>query len=456
MDLITKLQNMSQPRILPLKSGHDKTLSDFWDNFVAPMLPNPRIVKQWYELLLRYINDDDAVFAIRNFGSVSNKDDYISLRRGFYNTTDNGYSLFYTDNFFTAYFAKMAIDSYIPDYYEFKELMLSRQFPARFGPYDSKYEQPKAAYDITGKNGKDPMFVSNGYKIAHLFDVGTALFMNGRNFGIKEICDKYCPRGDYGDWKKDTDKYGDFYVRRLGKLDDTARKFFMAHFLRMTCPLNYVLTPKQNLHSTPVAKDIAEYSNFQRYAMKKFYEIYGDTYKDFVSNIMSNVNIDNLDVPDEDIDIEYGPQLNNKTMPKPTPAPRPTTTASTRNTLIAKESSLSKPSVNHMIALCKLSGYSTFPMTRYASLNASKDVYWLNPTEKDIRTGFTLFCYDTKNRLAHVFNIPGNDLDIKKLKTRNSVSGIKFNVEIRYNDKTFTDEKSGIRFDKYLVVTLKY
>lgn len=316
MNLIEKLKTIDKPLLPFLKKGYSKTIAEFWDDFVAPLLPDKEIVISMYEMLLKYIDDPDAVYAIRTFGSWSNKQrDNKELRRGFYNKTLNKYSFFYTDNFFAAYFCKMVMDGYVPDYNEFKQAMVSREFPARFGRYDKKFEKVKAAYSIDGKKGKDPLFSKNGYTIAHIINAGKNFFVNGKNMTIQQICNIYFPRGTYDDWKLEEDNYGKLYVRNLGYIEPIAREILKAHFLRFVCPLNYILTPGKNNHITETKvylDDIAESVELQQYAIKQFQKIYGKIYDDYMSKIMIAPikmveNCENLF-----IGIDYGYGIRNK------------------------------------------------------------------------------------------------------------------------------------------------
>lgn len=289
MNLTDKLSTLNKPDLPILKSGKNDKISDFWNDFIVPLLPDKNVVVEMYQLLLKYINDKDAVFAIRCFGSWPNKlHDNKELRRGFYNKTDSDYSFFYTDNFYAAYFCKMAIDGYVPDYDEFKHAMISRKFPARFGR-STKEERDRAAYSIDGSKGKDPLFTRNGYKIAHVFNAGKDYEINGENLTINNICSKYFPRGNYNDWNIEHDSYGQFYVRNLSISDPVALEILKAHFLRFVCPLNYVLTPGGKHHNTITKvpqNDIAECPELQQYAVEQFNKIYGDVYRDFLSRIM--------------------------------------------------------------------------------------------------------------------------------------------------------------------------
>ncbi|MCR5036152.1 MAG: hypothetical protein K6A73_02385 [Bacteroidales bacterium] len=289
MPLTQKLQTINVPALKQVTKGNAATIADFWNCFVAPLLPNPQVVKDWFNLLNKFVDDADAVLAIRCYFSWKHPKlkDSDTLRRGFYNLTDKDYTFFYTDNFFAAYFAKMAIDGYVPSYNEFKQCMLSREFPARFGP-SSSLERAQAAYSIDGKKGKDPGFCANGYKIAHIVDAGQDFCVAGQTMTIGDICEKYCDRGDYADWVLYSDQVGNFYARDL-QMDQAAKDLLIAHFLRFACPMNYILTPGPYHHLLGVKikyNDIAECEELQQYAMHKFYAIYGQDYVDFLKRIL--------------------------------------------------------------------------------------------------------------------------------------------------------------------------
>jgi hypothetical protein len=302
----------SQNRISQIQPGSDKTIDAFWTSFIK--LPDINVVKNWFKLLCDYVDQNDAVFALRvygNWASYKTKDDY-TLRRGFYNLTDKDYSFFYTDNFFAAYFAKMAVDNYVPTLSEFKTMMQTREFPARFGR-SASIERAKAAYSIDGKNGEDPGFNTNGYKIAHVVDSGKKIFSKGQIMTIGQICNKYCNRGDYKDWTLHNDSFGSFYARDL-KMDSAARELLVAHFLRFACPMNYIFTPKKDCHKLGVKvymNDIAECEELQQYAMRKFHSIYGVDYENYLDRIMLPPNLTLQSIPStaslgtKTIDIEY-------------------------------------------------------------------------------------------------------------------------------------------------------
>lgn len=317
----------SMPNVMaPFSDGSATTIADFWDSFVEPRLPNPQIVIELYNLLCQYVDDADAVFAIRCYGNWESdkaKDDY-TLRRGFYNLTDKGYSFFYTDNFYAAYFAKMAVDSYVPVYQEFKKHMISREFPARFGR-STQAERDRMAYSIDGKKGKDPGFARNGYKIAHVIDSGKGIYDLAGNhlLTIGDICGAYCARGNYNAWTVHKDVFGDFFARDLA-IDSSAKAFLIAHFLRFVCPMNYIFTPGKNNHILGVKvrmNDIAESEELQQYAMLKFHERFGTVYEDYLSRLLLPPAFELSNLPsinhlaNKVINIQYGKNMK-KTTPK--------------------------------------------------------------------------------------------------------------------------------------------
>ena len=295
MTLQDKLKNIANPKLPTWNDGSAGTIKDFWDTFVEPKLPDKDIVIKWYHTLLDYAINPNAVFVIRKYedrqgGLATN------LRRGFYNITNKGNRYFYTDNYFSHYFVKMAIDRFVPTLQEMIDMMNNRTFPARFGP-SCQEELDRAAYSIDGSLGKDPGFGKKDFKIAHIVDVGTDYLLSGEIKGLAAVCDQYAPRGNYNDWCQDG--LIQCYVRKLSITDHDSlvlKEFLKSHFLRLTCPMNYCLTPimsprkkSQSFNNSSISikkNDIAETPEFQDYAMYRFYLRYGEDYLDFLKQIM--------------------------------------------------------------------------------------------------------------------------------------------------------------------------
>ena len=340
MSLQEKLNLIREPRIPKIAVGSSQTIAEFWDAFVAPKLISAEYVQEWWSLLKRYIEEPDSLFAIRTFGNGRDWDR--DLRRGFYNiVTNDTYRFFYTDNFFTAYFFKMAYDRYVPSYEDFKETMISRKFPARFGR-SQQSERDKAAISLAGK---DPYVANAGYKISHIVNAGADIWNGEKLTKISAICKKFFPRGEYEDWTLHEDPSGNFYARDID-VDKEGKELLKAHFLRLTCPMNFILTPKRNLQQLSVhvrLNDIGESDQLQKYAMKKYHEIYGSIYEEFLSKIAMKPDFDINAIAstgDFRVGIQYGTNRAQAPRPAQTATGNTTQTRRTRARVEASQSEL--------------------------------------------------------------------------------------------------------------------
>ena len=320
-DKIIDIQKTSKLTEIPLGTAYD--FDEFWNNFIEPRLPKKSVVLAWHKLLMEYINEKDAVFFIRAFAGPSGNSDL--LRRGFYNTTNYGFSAFYGDNGCTAYFYSMAFDGYVPTLKEFEDVMKGRVFPCSY--IQTKSERAYAAYHY----GKNPGITTKGYKIAHVFS-------SGKNFDeascgyntIGDFCKKEFPRGESKEWSSTrTDVYGKYHYREIkikSMADaDRIRKFLVAHFLRTVHPINYFLVPKKagkrdrasNMKKTNIywyddsgilRDEIGENKDLILYVANKLKAIYGTAYDEFVSLIFP-LDVSLISAKNKIINAEYGPEL---------------------------------------------------------------------------------------------------------------------------------------------------
>lgn len=295
-----------------INAGNYLTIADFYKDFVKPCLPDTNSVIGWTNLLLEYVNQDNAVFSVRQFANwlkVSNSsqaDHTLAISKGLSSNVYNPYSLrrgfltefersklkyFFTDNFFAAYFMKMAFDGFVPSIGDLLKEMNDRTFPARFGLY-CKEEQAVAAFDITGNIAKDPGIKNAGYKIGHVIDSGKDYHAFGVTIDLAKICYHYFPRGNYQDWKSNS-----LYYRRLVRElnSDALLPYLKAHFLRFACPINYFLAPKPKNNGkiyheyhvgNTIKYDIAELPDLQEYIIGQFHLLYGKVYEDYLKAIM--------------------------------------------------------------------------------------------------------------------------------------------------------------------------
>ena len=305
MTIEEKINNINTTSELQkLENGTAKDFDELWNKVISPTLPSEQAVRGWHKLLMEYVKKEDAVFFIRAFGSYNSKTkDETILRRGFYNKTNNNFSVFYGDNFFTSYFYSMAYDNYVPKLEEFEKAMHSRRFPCGF--IQTKIEKQYAAY-IKGKN---PNISKKGYKIAHLYSSGENYNSSSPYTTINNFCNSVFPRGTNSDWKTGAeDEYGYYNYRFVDfesdqKAED-AKKFLIAHFIRTVHPINYFLVPnkpnrkdkKTGIKKTNIywydgdneKDEIGENNELIAYVEKKIRKKYGDIYEEFLSLIYPN------------------------------------------------------------------------------------------------------------------------------------------------------------------------
>lgn len=95
MDLEKKLSEIGKPNL----HGTAKSIEDFYNKFIEPYLPNVSQVIKWHKILIKYVQEEDAVLAFRT-GNTKGQ-----LRRGWETViTNDTYRIIYTDNFFAHYF----------------------------------------------------------------------------------------------------------------------------------------------------------------------------------------------------------------------------------------------------------------------------------------------------------------------------------------------------------------
>ena len=304
LSLQEKLKTIQQPPIEKLSSGFSDSVEVFFKDVCLKNMPNAKTLTSWHNLLIKYVNSDNPLLAIRGYNNES-KNNYQNLRRGFL-TKSNSFSYFYTDNYFAAYFAKMSIDNYIPSFEEFKSLMDSRKFPSRCGPYTENEKQLLAIPE-----GKNTKINASGYKVAHIINVGKFYKVNNTSLNMSVILEKFFPKGKREDWKINSDKNGDFYLRTLEQKDDTFnKKLATAIFLRFVHPFNYILTPSKKYEENSMSSDISEYSELLKLAHNYFLTNFKKEYHEYLSYIMFDNDDYNILSYNNDLKITYGLDIN--------------------------------------------------------------------------------------------------------------------------------------------------
>ncbi len=93
--------------------------------------------------------------------------------------------------------------------------------------------------------------------------------------------------------------------------------------------------------------------------------------------------------------------------------------------------------------------------TTYASKNDTIDIYWANPSYSMLKRNWNLILNDSINRSLYIFKIPaGSGLENRLISRADRTD--KIDLQIYYNDFTFTDSRSKISFDKFYVEKVDY
>lgn len=91
----------------------------------------------------------------------------------------------------------------------------------------------------------------------------------------------------------------------------------------------------------------------------------------------------------------------------------------------------------------------------FASKNKAGNYYWANPLFDALKQDWYLILNDWMKKELHLFKIPAYALKESDLVSR-SDNEEKIDLQIAYNDTTFTDGRSKISFSDFLVQSIKY
>lgn len=256
-------QKLSQiKQNLPVvQSGSATDVQDFFNKIIKPQFKNKAAVKATHQALIDYVNREDAVFALRLYGTVTKKR-YELLRRGFLTIYPDGKKMVFCDNTFAMPFAAMKLAE--ESYTSIELLNYMNDSNLRCAFKTTEEERELAYYKLIG-NKASINLNEYGWYLAHIIPVGK--YFNGKSI-MKEF-----PNPDRSEWEQSSDK-----IRRPNdslSLDQLA--MLKAHFLRMIHPLNSFVVPKTTLVSYN-GKNIGEESELielvQNYIQHEFPEEY--------------------------------------------------------------------------------------------------------------------------------------------------------------------------------------
>lgn len=121
----------------------------------------------------------------------------------------------------------------------------------------------------------------------------------------------------------------------------------------------------------------------------------------------------------------------------------------------AREEPQSKMTKNKAIALFRQKGYALSGTTTFASKNQSADNYWANPGFDVLNGQWNLILNDWKHRMLYLFSIPACGIPASMLVAR-ADKPYQIDLQILYEDSSFTDMRSKTSFARYLIAQLTY
>lgn len=110
---------------------------------------------------------------------------------------------------------------------------------------------------------------------------------------------------------------------------------------------------------------------------------------------------------------------------------------------------------NQAVSLFSAQGVRFNRNITFASKNKSAHNYWANPYFSALEQDWYLILNDWINRELHLFFIPAKSIHPSSLVARFDQQD-KVDLQICYDDPTFTDNRSKISFAKYLIKDLSY
>lgn len=91
----------------------------------------------------------------------------------------------------------------------------------------------------------------------------------------------------------------------------------------------------------------------------------------------------------------------------------------------------------------------------FASENSSTHIFWANIHYSVLSQNWSLILNDKSKKILHLLSIPAGEFNADDLVMRADKPEI-IDLQIAYNDPTFTDNRSRLSFSKYLVESINY
>lgn len=100
-------------------------------------------------------------------------------------------------------------------------------------------------------------------------------------------------------------------------------------------------------------------------------------------------------------------------------------------------------------------GFNISANCTFSSENETSHVFWANPSYTVLRENWYLILNDKTKHVLNLFIIPADEIKRYELVMRNDNQNL-VDLQIAYNDPTFTDNRSKISFKPYFVDKIAY
>lgn len=177
-----------------------------------------------------------------------------------------------------------------------------------------------------------------------------------------------------------------------------------------------------------------KYNNDLKIACKKLYKDIGTVIKNSCQNFeYDNLVLNSITTHGSQSNIVY----NTKTKSK---------------AVYQNKSTLSKQNIK---TLCDKNDFVIQGYYTKASKNSSQNSYWANPNIKYLSKNWYLVLDDYISNILYCFFIPANSIKENQIKLRSDKPN-QIDLQIQYNDTFFTDLRSKITFEKWLIKKINY
>ena len=257
-------------------TGSSSTVGEFFRKaIITPQ--NTETIRKWHHLLTRYANDPDAIILSRLYESVGSRGNWHN-RRGMLTKMADGFLYACASNHFARVIFTMAYYNFVPKYSDFKEMLTGRKFSLSSNEGLTSVEKSHAAFEVRKYHDR---FYTQGWYLAHIIAFKRDEYFGYPGIDIKDII----TLGTESQWKNK----GDYYVRELpDTLSADQKKIAKAQFLRFVDPINYFLVPGRYNSSIGNIGEKDEIVSFMR---KKYFDTFGDDYKDFMKNALVGADL---------------------------------------------------------------------------------------------------------------------------------------------------------------------